>query len=67
MKLKTITFVFKCVFLQINRQHIIKGSNIRRAGEDIATHSVVLKQGHSLRPQDLGLIASIGMAYVMRL
>lgn len=36
------------------------GSHIRCAGEDIAIDSVVLEAGHQLRPQELGLIASIG-------
>ncbi len=36
--------------------------NIRRAGEDIAKNSVVLKSGTRLRPQELGLLASVGLA-----
>ncbi|MDT8452070.1 MAG: molybdopterin molybdotransferase MoeA [Gammaproteobacteria bacterium] len=40
------------------------GQNIRRAGEDIAQGSVVLKAGHQLRPQELGLLASVGLAEV---
>lgn len=40
------------------------GQNIRRAGQDIAAGSVVLKAGRRLRPQDLGLLASIGTARV---
>ncbi|MYM28470.1 molybdopterin molybdenumtransferase MoeA [Duganella sp. CY15W] len=38
------------------------GEWIRRAGEDIATGSVVLKAGARLRSQELGLAASIGLA-----
>jgi len=38
------------------------GSNVRRAGEDIARDSVVLASGRRLRAQDLGLIASVGLA-----
>lgn len=38
--------------------------NIRRAGEDIAQGNVILKAGHSLRPQELGLLASVGLAEV---
>jgi molybdopterin molybdotransferase len=41
-----------------------KGSNIRRAGEDIATEDIILKKGHTLRPQDLGLAASVGVANI---
>ncbi len=36
--------------------------NIRRAGEDIAKDSVVLKSGMRLRSQELGLLASVGLA-----
>lgn len=38
------------------------GSNVRRAGEDIKNGSVVLKAGTKLRAQELGLLASVGLA-----
>ena len=38
------------------------GNNVRRAGEDIATGTRVLDAGQRLRPQDLGLLASLGIA-----
>jgi len=41
---------------------IIKGDHIRRAGEDIAEGSEVMSIGQKLRPQDMGLIASVGIA-----
>lgn len=40
------------------------GANIRRAGEDIAAGSEVLPAGIKMRPQEMGLIASIGLAEV---
>ncbi len=40
------------------------GANIRRAGEDIAEGATVLTAGTRLRPQDMGLIASVGVAEV---
>ncbi len=40
------------------------GQNIRPRGQDIAVGSVVLARGRILRPQDLGLLASIGRASV---
>lgn len=40
------------------------GQNIRPQGQDISAGQVVLAQGHRLRPQDLGLLASIGVAHV---
>jgi molybdopterin molybdotransferase len=36
--------------------------NVGAIGEDIATGEVVLRRGRRLRPQDVGLLASIGMA-----
>ncbi len=40
------------------------GSNIRKAGEDIQQGQVVLERGRVLRPQELGLLASVGVAEV---
>ncbi len=37
-----------------------KGTNIRLAGEDIASGSLVLKAGTVLRPQEIGVLASLG-------
>lgn len=40
------------------------GANIRLAGHDIRTGSRVLPAGQRLRPQDLGLLASLGIAEI---
>lgn len=40
------------------------GGNIRPLGQDIMRGTTVLKAGHRLRAQDLGLIASLGIARV---
>lgn len=40
------------------------GENIRRAGEDIESGQVILKQGKRLSPADIGLLASLGFAGV---
>lgn len=40
------------------------GGNIRSAGEDIAEGATILPAGHKLKAQDLGLIASVGVAEV---
>jgi len=37
-------------------------SNVRRAGEDIAEGHIVLNAGKQLRAQELGLLASVGLA-----
>ncbi len=40
------------------------GNNIRLKGQDIRAGATVLEAGHRLRPQDIGLIASLGFARV---
>jgi molybdopterin molybdotransferase len=40
------------------------GDNVRLAGEDIKTGQAILESGHRLRPQDVGVLAAIGMAQV---
>lgn len=40
------------------------GDNVRRAGEDIARGSEILRPGRSLTPADLGLVASLGLGEV---
>ncbi|MBE9568444.1 MAG: molybdopterin molybdotransferase MoeA [Proteobacteria bacterium] len=48
---------------QVTINTVVKaGSNVRRAGEDIKEGSVVLKAGKRLRAQELGLLASVGLA-----
>ncbi|MDH5752116.1 MAG: molybdopterin molybdotransferase MoeA [Deltaproteobacteria bacterium] len=39
---------------------VTPGKHVIRVGEDIQAQSVVLKAGRKLRPQDLGVLASIG-------
>src|SRR5258708_9697631 len=43
------------------RPGIKRGANFRVAGEDVAAGAVVVKAGHRLRPQDVGLAASLGL------
>jgi molybdopterin molybdotransferase len=40
------------------------GANVRARGEDVRTGTVVLRAGAVLRPQDLGLVASLGFREV---
>lgn len=40
------------------------GANVRYAGEDMAQGDTVLAQGRRLRPAELGLLASLGIAQV---
>lgn len=39
-----------------------KGSNVRHKGEDIAAGELVLKEGKTLRPSEIGVLASVGRA-----
>lgn len=41
-----------------------RGSNVRMAGEDIRANQVILERGTTLRPSEIGLLASIGAARV---
>lgn len=43
---------------------VMAGSHVRRRGEDVATGSLLLPRGRRLRPQDLGLLASVGIVTV---
>jgi molybdopterin molybdotransferase len=45
-------------------QPISPFKNVGRIGEDIHTGDVVLRQGRKLRPQDLGVLASIQVAQI---
>jgi molybdopterin molybdotransferase len=40
------------------------GKNVGRRGEDIARGTTVLERGRTLRPQDLGVLSSIGVSEV---
>lgn len=42
----------------------VRGANIRPRGQDIESGQTVLTTGQRLRPQDLGLVASLGQASV---
>jgi molybdopterin molybdotransferase len=43
---------------------VAEGQNIRPHGQDIAVDTLVLPRGRVVRPQDMGLLASIGRASV---
>lgn len=40
------------------------GKNVRNAGEDIRTGDAILKSGIKLKPQDIGLAASVGIGEI---
>ncbi|NIM94381.1 MAG: molybdopterin molybdenumtransferase MoeA [Anaerolineales bacterium] len=39
------------------------GANVRRAGQDVTEGSLILKAGHRLRPQDIGMLAASGISH----
>ncbi len=41
-----------------------QGANVRLAGEDLRVGQTVLTKGHIMKPADLGLVASLGIAEV---
>jgi len=43
---------------------VVAGLNIRRAGEDITTGSMVLHKGVVIRPSEVGVLASLGLSTV---
>lgn len=43
---------------------IESGKNVTSIGEDVKKGSLILKRGHPLRPQDVGLLAGIGVQTV---
>lgn len=45
-------------------REVEKGLNIRRAGEDISSGSLVLRKGTVIRPQEVGVLASLGQQVV---
>ncbi|SFM01107.1 molybdopterin molybdotransferase MoeA [Marinobacter zhejiangensis] len=49
--------------IRISGEHT-PGQNIRRRGQDLAKGGLALARGARLRPQELGLLASIGIAEV---
>lgn len=40
------------------------GDNLVKKGEDVASGAIVLEAGHRLRPQDLGLLAAVGVTEI---
>ena len=42
----------------------VPGKNVRPKGQDISQGTTILERGRRLRPQDLGLLASVGIAAV---
>jgi molybdopterin molybdotransferase len=44
---------------------VVKGANVRLRGEDVRAGSVVVATGSVLRPQEIGVIASLGQRQVL--
>jgi molybdopterin molybdotransferase len=50
-------------FVEI-RNSIHAGGNVRPRGMDVRAGEIVLRKGHALKPQDIGLLATLGIAHV---
>jgi molybdopterin molybdotransferase len=50
--------------LSVRPDDVTRGSHIRPAGEDVGLGSVALPSGRTMRPQDVGVAASIGAAHL---
>ncbi|MFQ5521526.1 MAG: gephyrin-like molybdotransferase Glp [Candidatus Methylomirabilia bacterium] len=50
---------------QVKIPPIDKGANVRLKGEDVAAGSTVIAAGSVLRPQELGMIASLGLPLIL--
>lgn len=50
--------------LSVLQPHVRPGENLRQAGDDIQAGAMILGQGHRLKPQDIGMLASIGLESV---
>ncbi len=50
---------------QVKVPAIAKGANVRLRGEDVRAGAVVIEAGTVLRPQELGVIASLGFPQVL--
>ena len=46
------------------RQAVVRGQNLRQAGEDIRVGQTLFRAGHRLRPQDIGTLSSVGCKMV---
>ena len=49
---------------QVTVRATAKGANVRLSGEDVRAGAVVIEAGTVLRPQELGVIASLGLPQV---
>jgi molybdopterin molybdotransferase len=56
--------VVSCEGSAITIEPIARGANVRHRGEDVAAGATVLARGTVLRPQELGVAASLGLPLV---
>lgn len=42
-------------------QSVAAGENVLKAGEDVTRGSIIFTPGHAIRPQDMGLLAGLGI------
>ncbi|MDP2807558.1 MAG: molybdopterin molybdotransferase MoeA, partial [bacterium] len=44
---------------------VVRGANVRRQGEDVTSGQLLIAKGTRFRPQEVGLIASLGLTEVL--
>ena len=47
-------------------QPVAAGTNVIDVGEDVARNDILLPAGHRIRPQDIGLLAGLGLVRTSR-
>ena len=45
-------------------QQVAAGANIIETGEDVAKGEILIPTGHRIRPQDIGLLAGVGLEHI---
>lgn len=45
-------------------QPVAAGANVINVGEDVAQDEILLSKGHRIRPQDIGLLAGVGLVNI---
>lgn len=47
------------------RKSVNSGDYVRHPGEDMQAGQMILQPGHSLRPQEIGVLASLGVSHIL--
>jgi molybdopterin molybdotransferase len=61
VKIEDVELTDSCIVI---KEPVPAGDNIRKAGEDIKESDILLSPGARIRPQEMGVLASLGIASV---